>query len=136
MILTNFVSIFPFIHYKFREICRNTNFLQPVYSLIRIKFTILSLYGNIRSEKTCILAYFNSKVGTLVQNGLTLSCRRSLSYRNQSIDFLCKSMYRFLYDRDLHHERVKGALCFIIAKMKQEKHLYLQEKMRNEKKTN
>ena len=42
-------------------------------------------------------------------------------------------MYRFLYDRDLHHERVKGALCFIIAKMKQEKHLYLQEKMRNEK---
>ena len=38
---------------------------------------------------------------------ITLSRRRSLSYRNQSIDLLCKSMDRFLYDRDLCHERVK-----------------------------
>ena len=38
---------------------------------------------------------------------LTLSWRRLLSYRNQSIDFLCKSMDWFLYDNDLHHERVK-----------------------------
>ena len=28
----------------------------------------------------------------------SLSWRRSLSYRNQSIDFLCKSKYCFLYD--------------------------------------
>ena len=28
--------------------------------------------------------------------------------RNQSIDFLCKSMNWFLYDRDLRHERVNG----------------------------
>ena len=32
----------------------------------------------------------------------------SLSYRNQSIGSLCKSMDWFLYDRDLHHERVNG----------------------------
>ena len=38
---------------------------------------------------------------------LTLSCRRSLSYRNQSIDLQSKSMGWFLYDRDLRHERVK-----------------------------
>ena len=38
---------------------------------------------------------------------LTLSWRRSLSYRNQSIDLLCKSMDWFLYDNDLRHERVK-----------------------------
>ena len=40
-------------------------------------------------------------------NGLTLSWQRSLSYRNQSIDFQSKSMNWFLYDRDLRHERVK-----------------------------
>ena len=35
------------------------------------------------------------------------SWRKSPSYRNQSIDFLCKSVDWFLYDRDLRHERVK-----------------------------
>ena len=39
---------------------------------------------------------------------LTFSWRRSLSNRNQSIGFLCKSMDYFLYDRDHHHERVNG----------------------------
>ena len=37
---------------------------------------------------------------------LSLSRRKSLSYRNHSIDLLCKSMDWFLYDRDLHPERV------------------------------
>ena len=32
----------------------------------------------------------------------------SLSYRNQSIDLLCKSMDWFLYESDLRHERVNG----------------------------
>ena len=39
---------------------------------------------------------------------LTLSWWRPLSYRNQSIDFLRKSMGWFLYDKDLRHERVKS----------------------------
>ena len=39
-------------------------------------------------------------------NSLTLSWRRQLSYRNQSIDLLCKSMDWFLYDNGLRHERV------------------------------
>ena len=43
---------------------------------------------------------------------LTLSWRRPLSYRNQSIDLLCKSMDWFLYDNDPHHERVKDALGY------------------------
>ena len=38
---------------------------------------------------------------------LTFSWRRPLSYRNQSIDLLCKSMDCFLYDNGLRHERVK-----------------------------
>ena len=37
---------------------------------------------------------------------LTLSWRRPLSYRNQSIDLLRKSMDWFLYDNVLRHERV------------------------------
>ena len=39
---------------------------------------------------------------------LTLSWRRSLSYRNQSIDLQSKSFDWFLYDRDLRHERIKS----------------------------
>ena len=37
---------------------------------------------------------------------LTLSWRRSLSHINKSIDLLCKPMDWFLYDLDLHNERV------------------------------
>ena len=50
--------------------------------------------------------------------GLTLSWWRSLSYRNQSIELLCKSMDWGLYDRDHRYERVKASwklclnLCF------------------------
>ena len=43
---------------------------------------------------------------------LNLSWRRSLSYRNQPIDMLCKSMYWFLYDSDLCRKRVKMFLTF------------------------
>ena len=38
---------------------------------------------------------------------LTLSWRRPLSYRNQSIDFLRKIIVWFLYDNSLRHEKVK-----------------------------
>ena len=38
---------------------------------------------------------------------LTLSRRRPLSYRNQSIDLLRKSIDWFLYDNGLRLERVK-----------------------------
>ena len=41
---------------------------------------------------------------------LTLSKRRPLSYRNQSIDLLRKSMDWFLYDNGLRLERVKTSV--------------------------
>ena len=44
---------------------------------------------------------------------LTLLWRTSRSYRNQSIDLLCKSIDRFLYDRDLRHDRVKNGINYI-----------------------
>ena len=43
-------------------------------------------------------------IGALIY--LTLSWRRPLSYRNQSIDLLCKSMDWFLYHNGLRYERV------------------------------
>ena len=41
--------------------------------------------------------------------GFTLSWRRSISYRNQYIDLLHKSMDWFLYDKGFRHERIKKA---------------------------
>ena len=60
---------------------------------------------------------FNGFIGTTKWNlqifnttknlSLTLSWRRPLTYRNQSIDLRNKSMDWFLYDNGLRHERVK-----------------------------
>ena len=44
---------------------------------------------------------------------LTRSWQRSLLYRNQCIDWLCKPMDWFLYDRDLRPERVNVSLSRI-----------------------
>ena len=43
----------------------------------------------------------------IVPMTLTLSWRKTLSYRNQSIYFLCRSMEWFLHDRDLYPESVQ-----------------------------
>ena len=43
----------------------------------------------------------------LIMDVLILSRGMSISYRNQSIDLLCKSLDWFQYDRYLRHERVK-----------------------------
>ena len=48
-------------------------------------------------------------------SGLTLSWRRSSSYRNQSIDLGCKSINWFLYDRGLRHKRVKGLMPYFLV---------------------
>ena len=39
------------------------------------------------------------------------------SYRNQSIDLLCKSMDWFLYDRDLRHKIIKCLSTFVTGEM-------------------
>ena len=54
----------------------------------------LILHNRIRRVLKDFFAYF------------TLSWRRPLLCRNHSIDLLWKSVYCFLYDRDLRHERV------------------------------
>ena len=47
-------------------------------------------------------------LGNKLNNSLTLSQRRPLSYRNQSIDLLRKSTDWFLYDNGLRHERINN----------------------------
>ena len=66
-----------------------------------LRFVFLCYCLNTVLEKVVIFQWFGSS--------LTLSWRRPLSYRNQSIDLLHKSMDWFLYDNGLRHERVK---CF------------------------
>ena len=53
-------------------------------------------------------------IGNIDCGCLTLSGRRSLSYRNQSIDLHPKSMDWFLYDNGLHVKRVniKGYMMY------------------------
>ena len=65
----------------------------------------VDLYGD--KKKWCLVAF------ALKLLYLTLSWRRPLSYRNQSIDLLRKSMEWFLYDRDLRQERVKPIIYMI-----------------------
>ena len=43
---------------------------------------------------------------------LALSWRRSFPYWNQSIDFHCKSIDWFLYNRNLRHEIVNSGITF------------------------
>ena len=45
---------------------------------------------------------------------LSLSLRRSLSYRNQSTDLFSKSIDCFLYDKDLGHEKVTETLLLLL----------------------
>ena len=44
---------------------------------------------------------------SVVTSHLILLWQSSLSYRNQLIDVLCKSVDWFLYDNDLRYENVK-----------------------------
>ena len=63
---------------------------------------------------------------------LTLSLRRSLSYRNHSIDFQNNSTGQCLYDRDLRYEKVQllkvnqvsYSLKYIIVKVNIQRQMY------------
>ena len=57
------------------------------------------------SSKSARYVVVNDSVWLLLL--LTLSWRRPLSYKNQSIDLFCKSMDWFLYDNGLRHDRAK-----------------------------
>ena len=78
----------------------------------RVKWGMLFLFGVSESFKGVWGVTEVSDVESLFKLTkdkcyLTLSWRRPLSYRNQSIDLRSKSIDWFLYDKGLRHESVK-----------------------------
>ena len=63
-----------------------------------------------------IMKFIIMKIFIMWRFLLTLSWRRPLSYRNQSIDLLCESIDWFLYDMGVRHERVKISIIKFIVK--------------------
>ena len=64
---------------------------------------ILSSLAKLFITRIFLYIFLESFLSTTI---LTISWWRCVLYRNQSIDLLSKLMEWFLYDRDLHHERV------------------------------
>ena len=60
------------------------------------------------------ISHIYSSYSDISSGLLTLSWWRPISYRNQSIDLLSKSVDWFLYDIGLRHERVKATLLTIL----------------------
>ena len=85
-------------------------FLQSIKIILKLRNRSLLLAAmGILQKKSSFLWIFKDfyKSNTLI---FTLSWRRPLSYRNQSIDLLHKSVDWFQYDNGLRHERVKDLL--------------------------
>ena len=81
----------------------------PMWTLLQVFH--VNLYSSIELRHLGIWS-LNRKALNILTVTLTLSWRRPLSYRNQSID-LSKSMDWFLYDRNLRHEEPPSPLqCF------------------------
>ena len=89
-------------------------------------FTFFKLYKWCQIAQSitcnCMLVVFSNKIisstSPILMSFWTLSRRRPLSYRNQSIDLLCKSMDWldwFLYDNGLRHERVNYIIYNILV---------------------
>ena len=95
---------FPIPSFNKCLISKTSNEIMPVY-----KYSCKSATGCVVvyvQVHHCIMVIYNGKVKITFL--LTFSRRKSLSYRNQSIDLHSKSMDWFLYDRNLRHKRVKG----------------------------
>ena len=74
------------------------------------------IHGNRLHSEVYLKPCQKLRLSTCLTGFLTLSWRRPLSHRNQSIDLLCKSMDWFLYDRNLRHERANtplSSICFV-----------------------
>ena len=81
-----------------KDVAPNIQVFSTDVSLERFRLTRIPAFE---------LNSFLSKLMLVGENvRLTLSWRRPLSYRKQTIDLLHKSMDWFLYDNGLRHERV------------------------------
>ena len=108
LLFANDACLFWHIIYKYKSHSVLNNDLQ-VISNWSIQWKMqFNLDHNKQAQKDYTF-WKNQIMKTLFLYYLTLSWRRPMSYRNQSIDLLRKSMDWFLYDIDLHHERVNNA---------------------------
>ena len=89
------------VNYKFRF----TNILEIDFR--NQSGNSYKMAGVILQSSSFLKQVGNFYVTAWSETSITLFWRRSISYRNQSIDLLCNSMDWFLYDRDLRQERVK-----------------------------
>ena len=78
--------------------------------------TLLLQKSNYTKKHTHIKTFHNhlKRKFIMLLISLTLLWQKSLPYRNQSTDFLCKSMDWFLCDRHLCHERVTLKIYFLL----------------------
>ena len=79
-----------------------TKFLEMVCKLLITFYKTQSQWANLEFRATFV-DVFHEKTSFF----LSLSWRRFLSYRNQSVDLQSKSLNWLLYDRDSRHEKVK-----------------------------
>ena len=87
------------------KLCTLINWNQ---TMVVINTQLFKVYPYVNTEMSQIV-FKSGRVLTLLNLCLTLSWRRSLSYRNQSIDFQSKRMDWFLYDRDLRSSRRRSS---------------------------
>ena len=80
---------------------------RSLFLLTKMKFSIKDFFSKCDQIRSFLRIWSH-----LLKKSLTLSWRRPLSYRNQS---LRKSMDWFLYDQGLHHEKVNGKLHFLCS---------------------
>ena len=104
---------FSFFHVCFCSLCLNYSKYVRFYSWNKNLFAFfittekLPVYlGSYPELLVTVKTNVTTEIFNFNYNTITFWWRRSQSYRNQYIDLLCKSMDRFLYDRDLRHERV------------------------------
>ena len=109
--------------------CNDVHHSQPVGTLTKNKikstqqltwknilhFSFLNINNGLKLKQgssEALIGPWQPPMMELLAKIITLSRRRSLSYKNQSTDLQSKSMDWFLYDRDLRHERVQLNKCF------------------------
>ena len=90
------------IHHVEISLIHKSSFWNDFWNYILLKNSQNQLWHSFVSWTN-----LRQKVVLFIRPTLTLPWRRSLSYRNQSINLQIKSMNWFLYDRDHRHERVK-----------------------------
>ena len=106
MLLRNFFLLFPYAPLMSTSLRKN-------FLLVRkVNISAYVVHKNLCNLFIHHCAYV--KILHKWEFGLTLSRRRSLSYRNKSIDLQSKSMDWFLYDGDLRHERAKKHIVVIV----------------------